>query len=332
MKTISFETANSYIKVFDAEKDQVLIYPNTVREAPIENFTNPIPTYEVEGVAYQAGIRRGFSTSSSKGPDRYQTHAFYVETMIALAQVVEDGDTIIAATGLPANHYTKTIINDLKKRFETTHYVKIDGKEKFFTIETLDVFLQPLGSFFYSIIGDDGMKRSNYDELMNADVLVIDIGFGSTDLAEISLGQLRDYQETGVAMSDAYRDLFQAIKQRYSGRNIETATIHPLQLEIETREKTSFQYGGESYPIAELRERVFQRTATDIIERVSNEKDFSKYDKAIFTGGGVDALKDHLSNIKAPNALPILNAQEANVRGFSNFSRFMRTAKQSIHQ
>lgn len=325
MKIVSFETANSYIKLFDQGK-KVITYPNTWIYAPLEVIGNQsIRTFKVNEEAFQVGVSRDFQSSSGKGADRYEKESFYTESIIALAHVVEDGEKIIASTGLPANHYTKSIVESLKDKFEKSHIVEVDGKVKKFTIKELDVFLQPLGSFFYSVVDDAGSPRSTYDELMGGDVLVVDIGFGSTDVAEIRQGQLVDYQEVNTAMIDAYMGLITRMRSRFTDTRLETASLHPLRVEIETRDKDSFSYGGEVYPISELREKAFDQTAKRIMDAVTNIKQLHKYDKVIFTGGGVDALRTHLNkHLKVPNAVPLLNSQEANVRGFNVFSQYSR--------
>lgn len=326
MKIVSFETANSYIKLFDQGKE-VITYPNTWIYAPFEAIgKQSIRTFKVNEEAYQVGVSRDFQSSSGKGADRYDKESFYTETIIALAHVVEDGEKIIASTGLPANHYTKAIIENLKDKFEKSHVVEVDGKVKKFTIKELDVSLQPLGSFFYSIFDEEGQERTSFDELMAGDLVVVDIGFGSTDIAEIRQGQLVDYQEVNTAMIDAYMNLIARIKDRYADTNLGTASLHPLRLEIETRDKDSFSFGNEVYPIAELREKAFNQTAKRIMDSVTNLKQLTKYDRVIFTGGGVEALRTHLNkHLKIPNASVLHNSQEANVRGFNVFSQYQRT-------
>lgn len=325
MKIVSFETANSYIKLFDQGK-KVITYPNTWTYAPLEVIgRQSIRTYKLGEDSFQVGVSRNFQSSSGKGADRYEKESFYAESIIALAHVVEDGEKIIASTGLPANHYTQSIIESLKDKFEKTHIVEVDGKIKKFTIKELDVFLQPLGSFFYSLVDDNGEPRSTYDELMGGQILIVDIGFGSTDIAEIRQGQLFDYHEVDTAMVDAYQGLISRMRAKYADSPVETATLHPLRVEIETRDKDSFQFGGESYPIAELREKAFDQTAKRIMDAVTNLKQLRNFDKIIFTGGGVDALRTHLNkHLKVANAVPLKNSQEANVRGFNVFSQFSR--------
>jgi hypothetical protein len=321
MKLIAFETANSYVKVF-AGGDKVVVYPNTLRPAPREFLYNKdTKVYTIDGQSYLIGHTRDYISSAGKGEDRYLKPAFYHESLIALSHFVENGDVIHASTGLPSIHYTKKNIETLKKLFIKRHTLKVNDKEVSFEIKALDVILQPLGSFFYSTVDEHGNKRSLYDKLMKGDVLVIDIGFGSTDLAEVSNSALIDYQEGGSAMLDAYLDLIARMKQKYSGTPLETADIKPLRLESETRNSDIFLYSNNPYPIGQLKEDVFNLHAQKIIYHVTTLKDLSKYDYVIFTGGGIELLKPYLHRyVDKTNAVVISEAQVANVKGFYVYS------------
>lgn len=332
MKIVGFETANSYVKVYDQDADNVLIYPNTTRQThePIDesvSLTDEM-VYTINGSHYLAGVNKDFSTSSSKSADRYKTPEFYAETLIALAQSVEDGEEITASTGLPSNHYTKEIIADLRSRLVKRHAFEINGKPFSFTIARLDVHLQPLGSFFASIYKADGKPTVRHDELLNGKSLIIDIGFGSTDLADVLDGRLVKQEEAGFAMLDAYADFYTRVKNAYSGTRLGTSSISPLQFEIQTRGKDTLSYGNDDYSVAEHRSAAFAAAGRAIMTRVAAIRNLEEYDQVILTGGGVAALTGHLgSAVKEKNVHALKNPQEANVRGFVYRSKAMQAKK-----
>jgi hypothetical protein len=325
MKILSFETANSYVKVWNGEGD-VIVYPNTLRQAPREFITGDNQdVYTVNDESYIVGKTRNYISSSGKGVDRYTKPAFYVESLIALSHYVKDGDKIIAATGLPSIHYTKNTVETLKRIFEKRHTITIGTKQISFEITELDVYLQPLGSYFYSLLDSKGGQSNLFNRLVESEVLVVDIGFGSTDLAELSDHQLVDYQESGSAMLDAYLDIIASIKRKYSGTKLETADLKPLHIEGEIKDSNTFSFSNDDYAIGDVKEEVFDRHAKKIIYNITNVKNFDNYDTVIFAGGGVSALEAYLSKyVKSSNALVIRESQVSNVKGFLIYSKYGR--------
>lgn len=332
MKIVGFETANSYIKVYDQDAENVVIYPNTTRQtqpAIDESVSlSADPVYTISGSHYLVGVNKDFATSSSKSAARYKSPGFYAETLIALVQSVENGEEITASTGLPSNHFTKEIIEDLRKTFVKKHTLEINGKPFSFTIARLDVHLQPLGSFFSSLYKADGRPTTRHDELLNGKSLIIDIGFGSTDLADVLDGRLVKQEEAGYAMIDAYADFYSRVKNAYPGTRLATSSISPLQFEIQTRGKDTFTYSNDDYSVAEHRSAAFAAAARSIMSNVAAVRNLEEYDLVILTGGGVAALSGHLgSEVKEKNVHALKNPQEANVRGFVYRSKAMQAKK-----
>lgn len=332
MKIVGFETANSYIKVYDQDAENVLIYPNTTRQTrpAIDESVNfsTAPVYTIGGIHYLVGVNKDFATSSSKSAARYKSPGFYAETLIALSQSVEDGEEITASTGLPSNHFTREVIADLRELLVKRHTLEVNGKAFSFTIARLDVHLQPLGSFFASVYKVNGQPTSRHDELLAGKSLIIDIGFGSTDLADVVEGALDKQEEAGYAMIDAYADFYSRVKDAYPGTRLATSSISPLQFEIQTRGKDTISYGNDDYSVAEHRSAAFAAAARSIMSNVSAVRNLEEYDLVILTGGGVAALSGHLgSEVKEKNVHALKNPQEANVRGFVYRSKAMQQAK-----
>jgi plasmid segregation protein ParM len=335
MKNIVWETANSSIKVH-AGGDNTLVYHNTLTEVPQEKLKNRInkdasndSIYTIEGKNYYVGKLKNYITNTNKDDQRYRLPSFYKSSIIALSQFVEDKDVIYSVTGLPARHYNDKTIKELKELFENkVHTVIVNGKEKSFEIKQLDVLLQPVGTYYYSMVGEDGKTTELYSHLINGKTLIIDIGFGSTDFAEIIEGELKNPKESGLAMNDVYQALIEKMKLKFSNDDIASANLKPLEVMDQLREKHIVNYSRQDYDIKDIKEDTYKDYAERIISGVTRSLAFKDYDTVIFTGGGSTELQEYLGLfINNNNTFIAPESRTANVKGFYLHNRFNNEVK-----
>lgn len=338
-RIVGFESANSFVKIYTKGKKPV-IYPNTLSDVAKEQFgelTGTKTIYEVEGKRYNVGKTLQFHSSSMASKRRYGTENYKIESLIAISQVVENGDNVIACTGLPANHYSakEAITKMIEGQLLGPREVTINGIKKSFVISKVIVTLQPLATFFFSLLDVDGTSDDDMTERVSGTKsLIIDIGWGSTDVADCISGDLVDFFSLQTTMKDMYVLLLEKIKDKFKGEDISTATIDLLELEKQFRKSTTIKYGNSSYDCADVYDLVVKEITSKIILEVYTKRELEEYTTVIFTGGGTEALRSQItkefwdveredvkSNIFLMNAD---NSQIANAKGYYVYATFLQ--------
>src|SRR5690606_37347940 len=92
------------------------------------------------------------------------------------------------------------------KNLGGTHTVYVNGTPRTFEIVDVKVLLQPLGTLTHLLIDEHGDIRKEGLGLTRADKrsVIVDIGWGTTDVALMQGSNLVDYFGVDTAMQDAY--------------------------------------------------------------------------------------------------------------------------------
>lgn len=317
---VGHDAANSYVK--SVSEDKSIVYPNTLRERPEqeEAFLNGTrqPRFTYKGVTYTIGEARFSVSSSARDSDRYLSDVWRTESIISVAQHVKNRNRVKVVTGVPSNHYGNSVAKDIENALVGSHTVVVDGKKRTFEIAQTTVVLQPMGTLFYLIVHDDGTLRKETAHLLDNLKIIIDIGFGSTDIAIVDGSELIEYFGVDASMLDAYERILQ--KSNLANE------LTPLQAEQQLRQGTSLSYGGQHFDVTDLKKESFKLVAQSIISKVKNRKSLESFDASIFTGGGVQALHSDLKRylVDVPNAVPVSNSQEANAYGYYLYGLYGR--------
>lgn len=324
MTILSLENANSFVKIKSPKGEEA--YVNTSRqvgegEEHVLNADSKQAIYKIDGKRYVVGERRDSSNVSSGGRDndRYSSDRFRVELLIGIARHVENDQKVKLVTGLPATHYHDGVSADrIVKSVKGEHTVHVNGKAKTFEIEDVKVLLQPVGTLMSYLFEEDGTKKRPNE--MDTYKAIIDIGWGTTDVAIVDGMKITKTIGVNEAMLDAYRMIRDGIQAEYgTTRGIPSL----LFLEEKLRNEDEFTAGGIEYKCGQIKKEAFASTASSIMGKLQNEgitlKDF---DKVIFTGGGVTALAEHIgSQLEDVNASRMSEAQLANVKGFYTYGK-----------
>lgn len=338
-KVIAFEAANSFVKVF-SEGRQV-VYPNTVTEASKESFNfsddrDENTVYTVNGQRFHVGKTLRYMTSSSDSISRYGSEQYYIEAIIAISQFASDGSTVKVATGIPSVHYdvrdeaTKLIQNSLKG----VHTIEVNGVEMTFTITEVVVTLQPLATFFYTVMDENGNELSEMaTRFEDSETLVIDIGWGTTDIAVCNGFGLESYFTIDTSMKTAYEMIVSRMKEKASKeqRKLASARIKLLDVEKHARKNMIYKYANESYNFKDIYQEVMGITAKRILTEVNAIRGIDQYTTVLLTGGGSSALLPDLESLLindrtgnlADNVYLANGLQTANVKGYYVFAKYI---------
>jgi plasmid segregation protein ParM len=323
MKVIGVEAANSFVKSKSDEKE--LTYLNTVRErSELEEDINGTATgefYYIDGVKYSVGdASTAAASSSARGTDRYSGTPYYIEMLIAIAKHAKNGDKLRVVTGVPAQHYKakgveEAIVTALRKR----HTVGVGSETNLvtFDVEDVIVMLQPLGTLTYLVYNTSGYNEGG-EALLSKKKLIVDIGFGTTDCAELEGSTLVSRYGFGTAMRNVYEKIEEQLRTKNS--ELISADFSVFELEQVLRSGNIFEYGNVEYDLTDYHKKALKSVADAILAKIGNKYQLDKYSAVIFTGGGIEALRDHLgtqldSSVKK-NALSVDKPQLANAIGY----------------
>ncbi|WP_370543211.1 hypothetical protein [Geomicrobium sp. JCM 19055] len=159
------------------------------------------------------------------------------------------------------------------------------------------------------------------------ETLVIDIGWGTTDVALVGNGGLSDFWTIQASMSSAYREIELTLKE---DKTFSTNTMQPLEIERQLRDNDVLTFSNRTVDASNAKKQVFKETAQQIMTEVNNHQNIEEMTTVIFTGGGFQALKEHLepmiSNDQGQvldNIFFIEDCQLANAKGCYVFGKYI---------
>lgn len=329
---IGVEAANSFVKV--ASVNEELCYLNTLRRVESFEDTTGLTVYTYEDVRYVIGEAQGVS-SSARNDDRYSSAGYRTETILAIAQLVKDGGEVVIGTGLPSEDYKNEENHEkVKRNLIGEHTVKIDDTEKTFNIVRVFTPMQPVGSVVNRIYDYNLQIREGMEWERNARKLIIDIGFGTTDVCEAKGLRTIRFDGVQVGMMEANRIIKDELTKR-GARGIESFLHMDTLLRSAKREyvKDDFtdkkvlssviiETGGKEYEIKDLMEKALEYTARIVMQRVDNLGYVLKdYDVVLFTGGSLLALHKYIKPyLTGVNTKAEQGAQTANAKGYAKYA------------
>lgn len=323
-RIIGFENSNSSIKGVSNLKS--IYYPNTIRRVRSVNSLNRSlggsKIYEVDGAMYQVGFDNGYG-SGSKDESRYYSEQFKIESAIAFSQMCNHGDRLQVVTGLPANLASREdIVLKLKETLVGSYRVKCEGQIKQFVVESVMVASQPVGTLWSILFKPDGSLKVPRD-VFTKEFLIIDIGYGTTDIVVLSATKGIDDSQTrtfDIAMSDYVNSLYKAIEQQIPESRLTQAKISPYQLDrlLADSDKLDIQTGV--FDVRKIKEELQLSFTEELKMRLDNfGYTLDQYHEVILTGGGSANLHKAIKQVFGNNPKirlvddPIL----ANVKGFA---------------
>ncbi|ABY46815.1 ParM/StbA family protein [Bacillus mycoides] len=329
---IGVESANSFVKVASANEE--LCYLNTLRRVESFEDTTGLTVYTYEGIRYVIGEAQGIS-SSARNDDRYSSAGYRTETILAISQLVKDGSEIVVGTGLPSEDYKNGDNHEkVKRNLVGEHTVQIDGKTKTFSILRVYTPMQPIGSVVNRIYDYNLKVRKDMESERTARKLVIDIGFGTTDVCEAEGLRIVRYDGVQVGMLEANRIIKDELSKRGARgivsllhmdtllRNAKREYVKDEFTDKEILSKVIIEIGGKEYEIKDLMEQALEYTARIVMQRVDNLGYVLKdYDVVLFTGGSLLALHKYIKPyLTGVNTKAEQGAQTANVKGYTKYA------------
>ncbi|TQR29431.1 hypothetical protein [Brevibacillus brevis] len=320
IKHIGYETANSYVKVKAANGEST--YLNTLKEVHHSRQENVLGNggagatksiYSINGRKYQVGEPDGLG-NTDRNESRYQNVMYLDASKIAIRRFAENGDEIVAVTALPSAHYDLPGVEQtLKNDIMGEHVVYKDGVPLTFNVTKFGTILQPVATIIPCIF-DQNANVINRG-LLKAKKIVVDIGWGSTDVAILNGLDLERNIAIDGSMLDAYDYVLNMLEDKYEA--LRNRKIPLFSLESQLKNGDIFEYGDVQYDCKQIKKDALAYAASKIMAKLGgNGIELKEYEFSVFGGGGTTALAENLKpQLEGVNAFKVERPQIQNAIG-----------------
>jgi len=234
----------------------------------------------------------------------------------------EDGITMNVISGLPVaylGHDNEAFAKTLQGEHNVVYHMP-DGSlvGKRLNINAVQLMPQPLGSVF-NILMDENGRVVNRD-LANQKVGVVDIGFKTTDFTVFDKMKYieRSSSTTDLGISRSFLAIAEKLKKE-SGVQVELYRL------FDAVDSGHIKIKGKEYNIANLRDRVFEYAAREIVSTMDRLfADEWDMDYLILTGGGAKALYEYIMPLVNMDVLPFDSSKDLR---FNNVSGYLKYGK-----
>lgn len=328
-RVVGIDVANSTIKIW-TDENKHNEYRNTVKEINdsglVYSFKTDYQMYVLDKKVYEVGDIAAMG-SGGRGSARYSSQAFRTEAIIGIVTVLEAGtnDKIRVVTGLPsALSKNAAVAEEIKKNLigqYTVTSVRWDKHEDI-TFEIVDVIVvpQPLGTL-YNFVYDEATGELN-QKLFSQMALIVDIGWGTTDLAILDDSRVRGTFGFEIGCSDYIANLQEEVNDKIPEANIYALNPHQLDLQLLKGYTVETPFG--QFDLEKHAEKHKEIQAKRIYEAVMGlGLQFNKFYRIILTGGGSLQYEKYLRALfNDPRYIVQKDAVTANAKGFFLLGQF----------
>lgn len=245
--------------------------------------------------------------------DRYNSDATQILMKTCLGLLAKENEITYGTvvTGLPLDYLKYK--DELRNMLETDHSIELNGGERKVIVDKSVIIPQPMAVFFDMLLDDEGNVIDK--SLANKTIGIVDIGFGTTDLAYVRNMEFIDKYSRSrtVAMHTVHEFVAEKIADKF---NV-TKEIYEIEEAIRSHR---IKIKDSTYDISKVVEKAYSTVATKIVEVVNATwKNREDIDMIVLAGGGSIAMEKYL--VDALDANLIFDAQFAILRGYQKLGR-----------
>ena len=296
---LSIDIGNGYVKAV-GESGETLHFPTVLKEKREKTLFTSNSNYQIRINGKEYFI--GDIAISKKGVRSWRNDKSMnadTEKYVALCcHVLSSPDAqfqpeqVDLSLGIPYSYYidqgdAPEIVSNLKnKTFETV----FDGNTKNFIIESVTLYPQGVGAYFYNILDIDGTPKKGAKDLIRA--LVIDIGYRTVDVVAFDNinGGFELIQEDSFSLEES--GIINIVNHIVRLLSVE------VQLDANEVERWLLagngivQYEGGDLNIKQFENEAYQELADKISTSVNTKlsSEIKKYKNIFITGGGAKTL------------------------------------------
>lgn len=325
-RIIGLDVANSTLKIWTNELN--LKYVNTIRQINdaglVYSFKTDYQMYVYDKQVYEVGLLSA-TGSGGRGVSRYGSENFKIEALIGITSCLKElpnfveHEVLRIVTGVPSNlAKNQKVINQIKNLLTGIHEVKSVTWDSVrpitFEIREVIVVPQPLGTM-YDYVYDPEIDSLN-EKLLNQRAIVIDIGWGTTDIAILETARVRSTFSFNIGTSDYISDIQEDVNNTLPEASIFSLAPHELDEAILESPIVETPFG--EFDLSDYIEKWKKYEAKRVYQEVMGlGLEFNKFYKIILTGGGSLLYENYLRELfDDPRLLIQDNAVMANSRGF----------------
>jgi|GEM_PF-1295368 len=322
-RVVGIDVANSTFKSWtDGDRNEV--YRNTVKEINdaglVYSFKTDYQMFVYNKEVYEVGDLSVMG-SGGRGKARYNSTNFKTESVIGITKALEKGTgyKLRVVTGVPSSlSKNAPLIEEMKRSLLGTYDVKSVVWDKVETVqfEIVDVIVipQPLGTLYNYVY--DKKKNEVNKEMLKQRLLVIDIGWGTTDLAIMESAQVRGTFGFEVGASDCIAAIQEDVNTKIPEANIYALNPHELDLALLKSPNVETPFG--TFDLSSYAEKHKKIQADNIYKAVMGTGlEYNKFNKIIITGGGALLYEKYLRALfNDPRLIIQEDAVMSNVHGF----------------
>jgi len=328
-RVVGIDVANSTIKSW-TDGDVSQVYRNTIKvindAGLVYSFKTDYHMFVFNKEVYEVGDISVMG-SGGRGKARYNSANFKIEALIGIAKILGpcSGEKIRVVTGLPSTlSKNAAVIDEMKKGLVGVYDIKSVVWDKVETVafEIVDVIVipQPLGTIYNYVY--DRKTNSLDQKLISQRLLVVDIGWGTTDLALLEYSQVRGTYGFEIGGSDYIAGVQEEANNKFPEANIFALNSHELDLALLESPIVETPFG--KFDLGSICETHKKRQAENIYKHVMGVGlEYNKLNKIIITGGGALLYQKYLTELfNDPRLVIQKDAVTANANGFYLLGKF----------
>ena len=325
-RIIGLDVANSTLKVWTDELN--IKYVNTLKEINdaglVYSFRADYQMFVYNKKIYEVGLTSA-TGSGARVVSRYGSEEYTIEALIAIASCLKElgekgkNQVLRVVTGVPSSLAKNEKVTSLiKEKLIGHHEIKAvtfeDVMPLEFDIEEVIVVPQPLGTM-YDYVYDDDADELN-EKLLDQRAIVIDIGWGTTDIAILENARVRSTFSFDIGSSDYISSIQEDVNKKLPESNIFSLTPHELDFKLLESSIVETPFG--KFDLSSFVDQHKREQAKHVYQEIMGlGLEFNKFYKIILTGGGSLLYQDYLKEFfDDPRLLIKENAVMSNCKGF----------------
>jgi len=230
---------------------------------------------------------------SAKYTDSLEVRAL---TYALLAQLVDGGSTDLALiVALPVDVVMAANFKETVKGIEGwllgEHTFTYDGGESHLNVHAIKCLAQPVGAFFAWGLAETGEWTRAEDDLLNANVAVLDSGFNTLDLLLVKRGQIEKRFTGGdtLGVRVAAEEIARVVKKQY-GFDLSMAEADATIRQYLDKKSVPIIVAGQRHDLKAIVQQALSALATRTIDFVEETWRGAQLSYVLLAGGGALVL------------------------------------------
>jgi len=328
---IQISLPNHYITiddVRDAEDEKPFQHSPEQQTFRLPTFGDPTTYIWGEGAR---GHENAITTHTSSG--RLNSPAFKKLVAMSLAVLVgnmQDGEEVdvVLFVGLPSYQASK-LKDKAKEAYKGTYTVIHNGIEKIINVIEVGVLSQPIGTYRFLTLGDNGKKLEGFNDgkklvdLTKLKLLILDAGGITVDGDIVEKGKVKPEGRASIT-GFGTTDIFEKIAVKLTDKKEEGVPVRMVQAEAQLTDGEHFSWGRFDTDASEEKKEIIEKMSQDLRQRVGGQwQDLSTIHYSFLVGGGVKFYSDQMQ-LFDDKIIILDQAHMTNAIGFYKFA--MRNA------